>query len=227
MRVWPRFTAVADCAVLVEFGEGIAPDIHARVVGLDHLLTDAPPLGLVEVIPAYAGLLAVFDPLLTDHAGLTAVLQSRLRGPAPPQTAPVRHDLGVCYCGDLGQDLAQVAALKGLSVEAVIAAHLAGEYRVYLYGFAPGYAYLAGTPEAIQLPRKPVAVRGIPAGRVIIAGPQCIVTTLKMPTGWWIIGASPDPILTGDAARPFRFDVGDTVRFHRISHDAYRAAGGR
>ena len=226
MTDWPRFTPVADRAVLVEFGDRIAPNIHARVVGLDHLLAAEPPAGLVEVIPAYASLLAVFDPVLTDHPRLMAELQSRLDAPQPDRTATGHHDIAICYDADLGQDLAQVATLSGISAEAVIAAHLAGEYRVYLYGFAPGYAYLAGTPAAIQLPRKPVALRDVPAGRVIIAGPQCIVTTLKMPTGWWIIGASPDLILTGDAARPFRFDVGDTVRFHRISRDAYHAAGG-
>jgi inhibitor of KinA len=85
-----------------------------------------------------------------------------------------------------------------------------------MYGFAPGYAYLAGVPDAIRLPRKPAPLRGIPAGSVIIAGPQSLVTTLTMPTGWWIIGHSPTRILSEDPERPFLFDVGDTVRFRRI-----------
>ena len=34
----------------------------------------------------------------------------------------------------------------------MIAAHLAGDYRVYMYGFAPGYDYLAGVPAAIRQP---------------------------------------------------------------------------
>ena len=36
----------------------------------------------------------------------------------------------------------------------MIAAHLAGDYRVFMYGFVPGFAYLAGVPEAIRFPRK-------------------------------------------------------------------------
>ena len=103
----------------------------------------------------------------------------------------------------------------------MIAAHLAGEYRVFMYGFAPGYAYLAGVPEALRMPRKATAVRGIAAGSVVIAGPQCLVTTLTMPTGWWIIGRSPTSILTGDPAAPFLFDVGDRVRFRRASRSEY------
>ena len=94
-----------------------------------------------------------------------------------------------------------------------------------MYGFAPGYAYLAGVPQALHLPRKPTALRDVPKGRVIIAGPQCIVTTLTMPTGWWIIGASPAQILRTDPARAFLFDVGDTVRFRRISRADYDRKG--
>jgi inhibitor of KinA len=68
-------------------------------------------------------------------------------------------------------------------------------------------------------------VRGVAAGSVIIAGPQCLVTTLTMPTGWWIIGRSPTRILTSDPARPFLFDVGDKVRFRRISRAEFAAFG--
>ncbi len=219
---FPAFRPVADRAVLVEFGSVIAPEVHAQVVRLDRLLTVAPPLGLIEVTPAYANLMISFDPLVTDHDAMIAAVLGVLSGPEPTLAPPRLHDIPVCYDADLGTDLVQVAQLKGMSPEAVIAAHLDAAYRVYLYGFAPGYAYLAGTPDALHLPRKPAAVRDIPAGRVIIAGPQCIVTTLKMPTGWWIIGSSPAKILR-EGPQPFLFAVGDTVRFHRITravHDA-------
>jgi inhibitor of KinA len=116
-----------------------------------------------------------------------------------------------------GPDLDEVARRCGLSPEAVIAAHLGGDYQVALYGFAPGYAYLSGVPKAIALPRKEAAVRGVPAGSVIIAAGQCIVTTLTMPTGWWIIGHSPTVILDPQGARPFLFDVGDRVEFRRVT----------
>ncbi|AOF92366.1 allophanate hydrolase subunit 1 family protein (plasmid) [Sinorhizobium sp. RAC02] len=105
----------------------------------------------------------------------------------------------------------------------MITAHLAGQYDVFMYGFAPGYAYLAGVPETIRMPRKPAAVRGVPAGSVLIAGPQCLVSTITMPTGWWIIGRSPTRILTGKDERPFLFDVGDRVRLRRISRAEYDA----
>ena len=63
--------------------------------------------------------------------------------------APRLHEVAVCYEAPSARDLEAVAERTGLSVEAVINAHLSGDYQVYLYGFAPGYAYLAGTPEMI------------------------------------------------------------------------------
>ncbi len=95
-----------------------------------------------------------------------------------------------------------------------------------MYGFAPGYAYLTGLDPALHVPRKPAAVRGIPAGSVIIAGAQCLVTTLTMPTGWSILGASPMRLLTDDPTHPFLFDVGDRVRFARIDRASFDAMGG-
>ena len=223
---WPQFRPVADRAVLVEFGDRIDPAVHAAVLALDRALAAAPFPGFAEAVPAYVNLLVVFDPVETDHGAVTQALRERLSTPAPPVARATERLVEVCYDSDLAPDLAAVAQRTGLSTEAVIAAHLAGDYEVFLYGFAPGYAYLAGVPEAIRLDRKPEPVRGVAAGSVIIAGPQCIVTTLTMPTGWWIIGRSPTPILTGDEARPVLFDVGDRVRFRRIDRAAFEAATG-
>lgn len=220
------FRAVADHALLIDFADEISDATHARVVALDRGLAAAPPIGFREAVPAYVSLLVEFDPLVTDHGAIEAAVRRLLTRP-PMAAEPGRcRDIAVCYDGDCQRDLAEVARLTGLDEEAVIAGHLAGDYRVFMYGFAPGYAYLAGVPDALRLPRKPEPVRDVPAGSVIVAGPQCLVTTVRMPTGWWIIGRSPDRILTGDAARPFLFDVGDRVVFRRIGRAEFAARAG-
>lgn len=223
----PRFRPVAEHALLVEFGETITDAAHEAVLALDRSLAAAPFEGFREAIPAYVNLLVDFDPLATDHASAEAALRALLRRPPPPRPATAAREILACYEDELAPDLAAVAAETGLTPEAVINAHLGGEYRVYMYGFAPGYAYLAGVPEPIRLPRKPAPVRGLPAGSLMIAGPQCLVSTLVMPTGWWVIGRSPTRILTGDPARPFLFDVGDRVTFRRISRAELAAAEAR
>lgn len=221
-RTFPVFTPVAEHSVLVEFGDSIDRAINDRVLALAAALAASPFDGLLETVPAYASLLIRFDPIVTDHHVAQAHARGLLAQRAAERPATPREVL-VCYDTDLAPDLTVVSEATGLDPEAVVAAHLSGRYDVFMYGFAPGYAYMAGVPEAIRLPRKATAVRGVAAGSILIAGPQCLVSTLTMPTGWCIIGRSPTRILTGEEGRPFLFDVGDRVRFRRIDRATYEA----
>jgi inhibitor of KinA len=221
---YPVFRPVADHAVLVEFGEAIDRAVHDEVLRLDGRVSSDTVTGFLEAVPAYVNILICFDPLVTDHAAVEKALRRLIDAPGTAPESGQQQDVRICYDADFAPDLPAVAQAVGLSTEAVIAAHLAGDYRVYMYGFAPGYAYLAGVPEAIRLPRKTAPVRDVAAGSVVIAGPQCLITTLVMPTGWWIIGRSPTQILDGGKGeRPALFDVGDTVRFTRIDRTAFEA----
>ena len=218
----PIFRPIAERAVLVEFGTTLNQAAHDAVLHLDQALAANPCTGFREAVPAFVNLLVEFDPLTTDHPSVTAHLRGLLTAKTAARAQPSQREVLVCY--DDAPDLVAVAQQTGLTPEAVINAHLSGDYAVFMYGFAPGYAYLGGVPEPIRLDRKPAPVRDVAAGSVIIAGAQCLITTLRMPTGWWIIGRSPTRILTDDPARPFLFDVGDKVRFRRISRATYAAA---
>jgi inhibitor of KinA len=211
---FPIFRAVAEHGLLVEFGARIDDATHAAVLALDRALAANPFAGFAEAVPAYVNLLVRFDPMVTDHRAVEAALRALIKATPTEGLQGTRRVVDVVYDGP---DLDEVAQRCGLSPEAVIAAHLGGDYQVALYGFAPGYAYLSGVPKAIALPRKEAAVRGVASGSVIIAAGQCIVTTLTMPTGWWIIGHSPTVILDPQGARPFLFDVGDRVVFRRVA----------
>lgn len=217
----PVFRVVADHAVLVEFEDKITDEAHAAVLSLDTHLSAAPFAGFVEAVPAFVNILIEFDCVQTDHNQVIFALKSLLANKPAKKAKGKTRDVAICYDPDFAPDLAEVSKRSGLSEEAVIAAHLAGDYRVFMYGFAPGYAYLGGLPDALVLDRKPMPVRGVAKGSVIIAGRQCLVTTLVMPTGWWIIGRSPTQILTKDRDNPFLVDVGDHVKFRRISRDEF------
>jgi inhibitor of KinA len=206
------FRPVAGHALLVECGETPSEAVHAQVLGLDAALAAAPPEGLCETVPAFVNLLLIYDPCRTDPARLEAAI--RALPLAHSQIRPESHTIPTRYDG---RDLAEVARQTGLRPEEIGPLHATGDYRVRLYGFAPGYAYLDGLPAALRLDRKPQPVRDVPAGSVIIAGGQCLITTLTMPTGWWIIGRTALGVLTGDPDRPFRFAVGDALRFEPLS----------
>ncbi len=217
-----QYTPVADYALLVTLADDISDDVHKAIVAFDQAITHAMPLGVIEVVPALVNLLVSFDPVVTDHIQLEAELRKLHSNAQHKDDQPTKRVVKVCYESPFDFDLDAVAKACNLSADAVINAHLAGDYKVLMYGFVPGYAYLGGVDASIQVPRKLAAVRDIPAGCVMVAGTQCLVTTLKMPTGWSIIGRSPTQILLNDPERPFLFDVGDEVSFERISLETYQ-----
>jgi len=206
----PAFRPVGEGALLVDFGGGIDEAVFAEVVALDRAIAADPPTGLEEAVPAYTSLLLVFDPCATDHAAMETAAR-RLIAPAEGFPAATVHEVPVRYRG--APDLEAAAERLGMTPDALAATHAASDYRVFMYGFAPGYAYLGGVPEALHLPRKPAAVRGHPVGSVMIAGAQCLISTLPMPTGWWVIGHTDFRVLDAEATEPFRFAPGDRVRF--------------
>jgi inhibitor of KinA len=216
MSAGPAVRPAGDAAMLVVFGMAIDDAVFERVLALDAALSAHPPPGLLETVPAYASLLVHYDPLQARPTELERALLAAAAEARPQPLAGREHEVPVCYAPEFAPDLPAVAAQTRLSESQVIAAHGAAEYRVYMYGFAPGYAYLGGVPEALRLPRKPEPVRGVPAGAVMIAGAQALVTTLTMPSGWWVIGRSPARLLDLEALRPSPFDPGDRVRFVAI-----------
>ena len=61
---------------------------------------------------------------------------------------------------EFAPDLPELASALGKSEEFVVEQHTSATYKVYMYGFAPGYAYLGGVPPVIQHPRKPTPRHG-------------------------------------------------------------------
>ncbi|MGB0902184.1 5-oxoprolinase subunit B family protein [Halocynthiibacter sp.] len=214
----PRFQPVGDSGVMIRFGDVIREDIHADVLAMDSAITRANIPGVRELVPSFTGLLVVYDPLKTEYQTLMQAISALSVGGA--QASEAREwVLPTCYEDGFAPDLQMVSDQTGLSTDAVINAHTGATYKLYMYGFAPGYGYLGGTDDSIQLPRKTAPVRDIPKGAVMIAGPQCIVTTMVMPSGWWVIGRTDFEVFQPFSDDPFPISVGDTIRFKRVSQD--------
>jgi hypothetical protein len=102
---FPRLTPVADRALLVEFGDTVDEAAHDLVVALDAVLRAAPPMGMVEAVPAMVNLLIVFDPCITGHDAIADAVRPRLAGLVADPTAVACHDVPVCYEADLAPDV--------------------------------------------------------------------------------------------------------------------------
>jgi inhibitor of KinA len=220
--VVPVVQPVGDTAILLGFGSTIDPAVFDAILALEAALLADPPPGLVETVPAYVTLLIIFDPLRTDADSIAAAAL-RTQTAAVPRPPGACHTVPMCSDADLAPDLAEAAERLAITSADLIATHFASEFRVYMYGFAPGYAYMDGVAPHLHLPRKTVPVRSRPPGTIMIAGGQCLITTLPMPTGWWVIGATRTAVLRPHSAAPFLFQPGDRVRFAPQSRAAFDA----
>lgn len=226
-QAYPNLRAVADTGVLVEFGSEIDDDVHQRVLSFDAIVRQENIKGLIECVPSYTCVLVNYDPLQTDSDQVCEQLQQHLDVEHTDAFEPTVWQIPTCYADSLAPDMDGLTDQLGLSAEDIIEQHCAGHYKIYMYGFAPGYAYMGGVPKKIQVPRKTAPVMNVPPQTVMIAGPQCLITTLPMPTGWWRIGMTTFKPLQIDNSRPFVFNVGDSVEFVPMNESDFNEQTGR
>ena len=219
-----RFQRSSDQSLLIYFGEQITLDAHHQVIKLLRLLEQTPIAGIRNLHPAYCSLLVKFDALRLRHEELEAVLRTYLeqleRLPLPESR---QIEIPVCYGGEFGPDLSEVAAMRGLSPERTIELHVSTTYTVYFLGFVPGFAYLGEVPESLMTPRLAKPRRIVPPGSVGIAGRQTGVYPFATPGGWRLLGRTPFAIFRPDRAGMSLLSIGDNVRFVPISREEFAA----
>ena len=212
-----RLLPQGEGGITVELGDAIDLAVNARVHALARAVARRLRSQVLEVVPSYASLLVIFDPLAVPRARLARRLEALAREITGAVTEPPRRvvQVPVCYGGELGPDLAEVARAVGLSAAEVIARHSAPVYRVYLLGFTPGFPYLGGMDPRLACPRLPSPRLRVPAGSVAIAGAQTGVYSVESPGGWRILGRTPLRLFDPDARarRPFLLAPGDGLRF--------------
>jgi inhibitor of KinA len=188
------------------------------------LLEAEPIAGVVNLHPAYCSLLITLDLLKLRHKQLEKILRQYLdRLEDVPLPAPRHMDIPACYGGEHGPDLADVAALHGVTPAHAIELHASATYVVYFLGFTPGFAYLGGLPEGLVTPRLPTPRRAVPPGSVGIAGNQAGVYPFATPGGWRLIGRTPIRMFRPDREAMSYLSIGDRVRFKPISREQFAA----
>jgi KipI family sensor histidine kinase inhibitor len=206
----------------VYLGEEIDLATHERVLRLLRLLQREPPLWLRNLQPAYTSLMVTFDPCRVDHTEVESVLrQFEQRVETTRRTKPRTVEIAMCYGGEFGPDLDEVAQLHGLKPAEVIKLHSSRTYHAYFLGFTPGFAYLGELPERIVTPRLETPRRIVPVGSVGIAGRQTAVYPFATPGGWRLIGRTPVEMFRSDRKVMPTISIGDQVKFLAISREQF------
>jgi len=219
-----RFQFSSDQSLLISFGGEISRATHERVVKLLRLLQAEPIEDVRNLHPAYCSILVKFNPLRWRHEELRKVLApyvARMDSMALPE--PRLVEIPVCYGGEFGPDLNEVAAMRNLSPEQVIELHASRTYLAYFLGFVPGFAYLGELPDALVTPRLPTPRRKVPAGSVAIAGNQTGVYPVATPGGWRLLGRTPVSIFRPERKHLSLIAIGDHVKFTPISPEQFAA----
>jgi KipI family sensor histidine kinase inhibitor len=178
-----------DQALLLEF------DSTAEVLAWADALREAELLGVLDIVPASRTVLLKlagprYQAPTRQRLGKLRVTAEAL---AEPSEAKADIEIGVVYDG---VDLDEVCRLTGMTPDQVIAAHTGTPWRVGFGGFAPGFAYLVGGDERLNVPRQSEPRTKVPAGSVALAGEFSAIYPRESPGGWQLIGQMADDSVT-------------------------------
>jgi inhibitor of KinA len=226
-----QITPLGDTALMLVFGDVVDESVYRRVHAAWRTLQAEPLPAVTELVPAYTTVTLFYDPTVAVQEGatetgiidwLTAKVRERLKNPPKTEKSKPRSiEIPICYGGEFGPDLGQVAKHAKLSPEEVIKRHGKADYVVYLIGFAPGFPYLGGLPDELNTPRHAKPRMNVAPGSVGIAGNQTGIYPLGTPGGWNLIGRTPLKLFVPARNPPVLLCAGDRVKFRTISSEEF------
>jgi len=217
----PRILPSGDSAITVEFSRHIDDTANQRVLALDRTLARQPVSGVTESVPTYRSLLVHYDPLLIDFDTLGEKLAALAQLPVPPTAKARRWRVPVTYGGEHGIDLEDVAKMLKTTPDDIVARHVAGDYRVAMIGFTPGWSYLSGLENFLHMPRRQNPRLLTPAGTISIGGVQTGIQCLAGPSGWHLLGRTAVRTYQLHREPIFLLEPGDRVTFSAVDAETF------
>ena len=199
-----------DQALLLEF------DSTAEVLAWTDALRGAELLGVLDIVPASRTVLVKlagprYQAPTRQRLAKLRVTAEALTEASTPHEADIEID--VVYDG---ADLEEVARLTGMTTDQVVAAHTGTLWQVGFGGFAPGFAYLIGGDERLNVPRQSEPRTKVPAGSVALAGEFSGVYPRESPGGWQLIGRTNAVLWDVDRDPPALLRPGMWVQFREV-----------
>lgn len=222
---------LGDSALVLSLGPEVEATTLDRVSAIATEIARRRLPGVVDVLPAFASVTVFYDVTrIGSYEALAASLRAvvadfdSVSGTASDGVGGRLIEIPVCYGGEYGPDIEEVAAHTGFAPAEVARRHAAAEYRVHAIGFVPGFAYLGGLPPELHTPRRKSPRPQVAAGAVGIGGAQTGVYPLATPGGWNLIGRTPLRLFAADRAEAALLRAGDRVKFTPVSAAAFDAA---
>lgn len=181
------------------------------VLALQTLLLESPLPGQVDVLAAAQTVMVRADSPAAARRMAALLLELDL-------TAPATRDGGLVFIDTVydGEDLAEVGRLTGLGTDGVIEAHSSQVWTVAFAGFAPGFGYMVGENQVLEVPRRSSPRTAVPAGSVALAGNYSAVYPRRSPGGWQLIGRTGARMWDLSRAEPALASPGHRVQFRAV-----------
>ena len=219
----PRFFSVSEFAICVSFENRISEKINQKVFNLAEYIEKNPLAGMTEIVPAFSSLTLFYNPIIvrktfsnfpTAFEAARIYLQNALQNLSAieektPRTIEIIFDASDAHA----LDLEFISETKKLSKAEIIEIFTSKNYRVFMLGFLPGFAYMGEIDERIAVPRKETPRLKVPKGSVAIAGNQTGIYPFDSPGGWQIIGKTETEMFTPNEENPTFLRAGDFVKF--------------
>ncbi|BCW17463.1 allophanate hydrolase [Arthrobacter sp. NtRootA9] len=196
---------VGTTAVLAELS-----GLH-DVLALQALLLEHPLPGQVDVLAAAETVMVKADSPAAARRMAALLPEMDLT-----VTAHAEGKLVVIEAVYDGEDLAEVGRLTGLGPDGVVAAHTGQVWTVAFGGFAPGFGYMVGENQSLEVPRRSSPRTAVPAGSVALAGNYSAVYPRKSPGGWQLIGRTEARMWDLSREQPALAAPGDRVQFKAV-----------
>lgn len=207
--------------VLIRFGTRLSESANRAALAFRAALEADPPEGVAETATSLTSVYLRFDPTTTDHRQLRTALAPRLASrdwyQAPLPEGRRLWRVPAAFCADLAPQLAEAAALAGLSTDEAIAALCAAPLRVQTIGFAPGQPYLGGLSSQWNIPRQTDLTPRVPEGALAVAIRQMVLFSVGTPTGWRHVGQTAVRLFRPELDDPFLLRPGDEVLFSPVT----------
>lgn len=181
------------------------------VLALQAVLLKNPLPGQLDVLAAAETVLVTADSPVSARRIAARLLQLDL-------TAPVQQEGELVVIDTVydGEDLAEVGELTGLGTDGVIAAHTGQIWTVAFAGFAPGFGYMVGENQVLEVPRRSSPRTAVPAGSVALAGNYSAVYPRRSPGGWQLIGHTGAAMWDLDREQPALAAPGHQVQYRAV-----------
>ncbi|MCY0387103.1 5-oxoprolinase subunit PxpB [Robbsia sp. Bb-Pol-6] len=225
---FPSVEPMGDRCLLVRLGTRIDSDVTQRVHALTARLFAARLLGVIDIVPAFTTVALHYRPAClpraqgSPYAQLRQAIAPLLHAAPSADAAPARLiEIPVCYGGEYGPDLDDVARRCALSPEEVVRLHGAMEVSVHTFYFSPGNPFAGPLDPRLSVPRRTTPRTRVEAGSVAIANGLTSIYQVASPGGWNIIGRTPWSLFDLAWTPPTRLRLGDRLHFSPISPEVF------